>query len=247
MGKFLILDYDKTIAKPKSPPSEDMLVLLSSLLKEHKIAILTAGRSFEALKEILVEKLPYKDTLILNNLLLCPKYGNTIFAWKEGWTLIHNSPEINLKEKRRLKRIVKKIDWKKYTPKRRKGKRIHDKGVVISINCLGKNSKSEERDNWDPTGEKRRSIKNDIQKELGEGYDIYITGRNTIDLVPQGMNKADNILKLLELTSEPLENAMYVGDELYPDGNDYPILSLDIEVHSVNNPSETEIILRGYL
>lgn len=115
------------------------------------------------------------------------------------------------------------------------------------MNCLGNDATNEERTNWDPTREKRENIKKDISKSLGDRYEIYITGRNTIDLVPRGMNKADNILRLLELNSEPLENTIYIGDELYPDGNDYPILSLDIEVHSVEDPSQTEEILRGYL
>lgn len=101
MKKFFILDYDKTIAPPKSPPSESTIDILSTLLKDNRIAILTAGRSISALKELLVNDIVSKDPSLIQNLLLCPKYGNSIFEWEDGWFVLHESPDIKRRERKK--------------------------------------------------------------------------------------------------------------------------------------------------
>lgn len=247
MKKLFILDYDNTIAHPKKVPSEKMKDLLSALLEENMVAILTAGRSIKGLRELFVSDIQLNNSFLLSNILLCPKYGNLVFEYEDGWFVLYEAPNIAPKEKGKIERVLRRINWKKYIPHIQSKQRIHDKGAVISINCLGNMATEEERNVWDPDGIRRKNIKREISKKLGEKYDIFITGRNTIDIVPKGGNKADNILKLSEITSIPLENCIYIGDEFEPDGNDYSILSLGIKVYKVNSPLETEIILKKYI
>lgn len=247
MKKVIILDYDNTIAEPKSPPSDEMLFLLKNILESKKVAILTAGRSIKGLRDLLISNTKLNNPVLLENLLLCPKYGNLIFEYEDGWFVLYESTNISQREKRVIERAIRRVKWKSYVPRSDSKQRVHDKGSVISINCLGNDSTDSEKDNWDRDGNIRRKIKEELLKNLGKKYEIFITGRNTIDIVPKGMNKADNILKLLELISEGKENAVYIGDEFNPDGNDYPILSTGIKTHHVKNSIETKIILEEYI
>lgn len=246
MKKVIILDYDNTLAKPKSSPTDDSLSVLRTLLDSKRVAILTAGRSIKGLRELLTSKIADDNSYLLKNLYLCPKYGNSIFSWEKDWFVLYEAKSIDSKEKRVIEKIVKKLNWKKYVEKSSK-QRIHDKGPVISINCIGNDATEEEKESWDPDGIKRMGIKEDLLERLGSDYEVYITGRNTVDIVPRGMNKADNVLKLLELISESSNDCVYIGDEFNPNGNDYPILSLGIEVHKVDNPEETKEILNRYI
>ncbi len=262
MKKVIILDYDNTIAEPKSPPSDEMIFLLKNILESKKVAILTAGRSIKGLRDLLILTAGrsikgLRDLLISNtklnnpdllkNLLLCPKYGNLIFEYEDGWFVLYESTNISQREKRIIERAVRRVKWKSYVPKSNSKQRVHDKGSVISINCLGNDSTDLEKDNWDRDGNIRKKIKEELLKRLGKKYEIFITGRNTIDIVPKEMNKADNILRLLELISESKENAVYIGDEFNPDGNDYPILSTGIKIHHVKSPIETKVVLEEYI
>ena len=246
MKKIIILDYDNTLAKPKSSPTDDALSLFKKLLSSKKIAILTAGRSIKGLRELLTSKISGDESYLLKNLFLCPKYGNSIFSWETDWFVLYEANSIEPREKKRIEKIVRRIDWKKYVVRSSK-QRIHDKGPVISVNCIGNDATEQEKEDWDPKGTKRLGIKDDLIEKLGEEYEVYITGRNTVDIVPRGMNKADNVLKLLELISESSNDCVYIGDEFNPNGNDYPILSLGIEVHKVDNPEETKDILNRYI
>jgi hypothetical protein len=247
MQKLIILDYDNTIAKSKEAPGEKMIETISSLLHRNKVGILTAGRSIKGLRDLLISSSELNNPDLLKNLLLCTKYGNLILEYENGWFVLYEAPNIPTRKKRRIERIIRRVPWKLYTPRSDSKQRIHDKGSVISVNCLGNESTDLEKDSWDIDGSVRENIKKELIKKLGDEYEIFITGRNTIDLVPRGMNKADNIVKLSELTSIPLQNCIYIGDEFTPHGNDYPILSLGIKVHQINNPSETEDILKRYV
>jgi HAD superfamily hydrolase (TIGR01484 family) len=244
MPKIYITDYDNTLAPSSTPPSKEMVNIISSILKKEKIAIVTAGRSIKGLKELLVNEL---NTNLLTNLYLCPKFGNTIFAWEKDWFVIYEAPNITEKELKRINRSLKILNWRKYTGKWISQHKIHDKGSVISVNCLGNDVTDEEKRKWDNGGLIRERLSKRLRELLGDDYDIFIAGRNTIDIVPKGRNKADNILKILELTKISMNNAVYIGDEFYEWGNDYPTLSLDIKVHQVKNPLETETILKSYL
>lgn len=247
MKKVIILDYDNTIAEPKSPPSDEMLFLLKNILESKKVAILTAGRSIKGLRDLLISNTKLNNPDLLKNLLLCPKYGNLIFEYEDGWFVLYESTNISQREKRVIERAIRRVKWKSYVPRSDSKQRVHDKGSVISINCLGNDSTDSEKDNWDRDGNIRKKIKEELLKRLGKKYEIFITGRNTIDIVPKEMNKADNILRLLELISESKENTVYIGDEFDPDGNDYPILSTGIKIHHVKNPTETKILLEEYI
>jgi len=88
-------------------------------------------------------------------------------------------------------------------------------------------------------------IKRDLDKAFNNKFDIYATGRNTIDIVSKDNTKADNTVVLAKLIGVPLSNIIFTGDEFAPHGNDFPMLELDqIKINMVNGPEETLEILK---
>ena len=49
--------------------------------------------------------------------------------------------------------------------------------------------------------------------------------------------------KLAELTGIPLDDMLFVGDRLDPDGNDYPVKALGVACHAVEGWEDTAAFL----
>ncbi len=72
---------------------------------------------------------------------------------------------------------------KNFGIKRIYGDQIEDRGTFVSINCLGKDVPKEIKEKWDPDKAKRLVIKRALDNTFNNKFDIYATGRNTIDIV----------------------------------------------------------------
>lgn len=247
MKKLFVFDYDNTIAKPEQKPTQSMLQLLSTFLKDFDVAIMTGGRDLYELNKLLVEELDKYGRQNRKNLFLCTAYGNLIYKVEDTPLLLYKSEDIPSEERSRIKRIFEEIDWEDFNVTKIHGEQITDKGSVISIDCLGKDAGSSTKDVWDKGQYIREEIKEGIAEALGASYHIFVTGRNTLDIVPKDKDKGSNILKLIELLRITKDEVLFMGDEFTSNGNDYPILSIGIDIKAVENPSETESILKSYL
>lgn len=243
--KLLLLDYDNTIARPQSKPSLKTLQTLALLSQKNYVAVITGGRSFTELKKLFVKNLPKGKEAILQNILLCTEYGNLIYSYEKKWSILSKSTPLKEVEAAKIRELIENISWNKYGIQKSYGQRIRKRISYISIDCLGKNAPRNIKERWDSSKKKRESIKEEIQVKIDKKYDIYITGRNTIDIIPKGFNKADCVLRLCRLLSISLKECIFFGDEFNKDGNDYPILALGIQHYKVENPAETLRLLNN--
>ncbi len=243
--KLLLLDYDNTIARPQSKPSLKTLQTLALLSQKNYVAVITGGRSFTELKKLFVKNLPKEKKALLQSIFLCTEYGNLIYSWDKKWSVLSKSTPLRESEAEKVRKLIENITWSKYGIQKSYGRRIRKRISYISIDCLGMNAPREIKERWDSNKKKRESIKEEIQEEIDKKYDIYITGRNTIDIIPKGFNKADCVLRLCRLLNIDLKECIFFGDEFNKDGNDYPILSLGIKHYKVENPEETLKLLNN--
>ncbi|NLB12182.1 HAD-IIB family hydrolase [Candidatus Dojkabacteria bacterium] len=240
MKKLLIFDYDKTIAPPNEKPSKEMHDELVRLLKTNYIAIMTAGRTYEQLIDLLVNNLNLPEPNLLRKLYLTTSYGNLIYEWDGEYTKIYDGKHISLEDKEYIMNILKKIDWNIFEIPYIYGEQIEDKGTSFSISCLGLDAPRELKGAWDPTHGKRKKIKEILDTEVRDDFDIYVTGRTSVDIVPKDKTKLENTKRLAQMLNIPLQDVIYAGDEFEPYGNDYPVLSLkDVRVIVTTGPEET--------
>lgn len=245
MMKLLIFDYDKTIAKPKSKPSSKMIETFSTLLQRNYVAVLTGGRSFEELNRLLVQ---YIQKDLLKNLYLCPEYGSKIYVFKNAFIPLRNEKRLSSRQIKEIGRIAKGLDWKKYNVSQIYGEQIKHRGTSVSIDCLGQDAPDCVKNVWDRDFKYRKIIKRDLEEVWGKKYDIYATGRNTLDIVMKGYSKADTVKRLCELLKVPLKECVFVGDEFEVYGNDYSTLELDdIKVYMTKGPEDTLLFMHKNL
>ena len=77
-----------------------------------------------------------------------------------------------------------------------------------------------EKNKWDLDFAKRKKIKGILDAFIPE-FSVRIGGSTSIDVTKPGIDKAYGIGKLLDLLHVSLKEMIYVGDALFPGGNDY--------------------------
>ena len=64
-------------------------------------------------------------------------------------------------------------------------------------------------------------------------------GSTSVDITHRGIDKAYGMRQLAEQTGIPLDDMLFVGDRLDPDGNDYPVLAMGVPCHAVEGWEDT--------
>ena len=72
-------------------------------------------------------------------------------------------------------------------------------------------------------------------------------GSTSVDITHRGIDKAYGMRQLAEQTGIPLDDMLFVGDRLDPDGNDYPVLAIGVPCHAVEGWEDTAEYLDALL
>lgn len=119
------------------------------------------------------------------------------------------------------------------------GEIIEDRGTQVTFSALGQNTPLHLKETFDPDQKIRREIVQKITPHL-PNLEIRIGGSTSIDITRKGIDKGYGIKKIAEHLDLALSEIGFVGDALFPGGNDYPAKALGLYCVEVKNPSETE-------
>lgn len=100
----------------------------------------------------------------------------------------------------------------------------------------------EEKKTWDPDFVKRKKIKAILDQRIPE-FSIRMGGTTSLDVTKPGIDKAYGINKLKEILGIELSEMIFIGDALFPEGNDYPVKQTGVVSISVRDPHETKRII----
>ena len=254
MKKFNLIafDIDGTLTVSKSPLEDSPFVdtdisdLLNKLMDKYKVAIIS-GASMKQFENQILAHLT-KDTEKLKNLYLLPTNGTTLCTFKEGaW----QCPPVNAltdKEKQEIydafNKMFKEVGF--VIPGHVYGEVVEDRGSQITFSAFGQNAPIEVKEAWDKDHQKRKEMVEVLKRYLPD-FASHIGGTTSIDVTRRGVDKAYCLRALLKHLDLAKEKLLYVGDELYPDGNDAPALLAAGECWSVKNPEETKKIVSELL
>lgn len=251
--KIVAFDLDGTITESNQLITEEMAVLLSKLLSNTKVGIIT-GASFEKMKYQLTAFWDYinssKKENLLVNLILLPANGSVCYEMNKDtcdWQLT-SKEDIVLEGKEKIVETLEDlISSGKYDiSKNPIGKLIVDKGKQMSLSTLGADAPLSLKKPWDQDKEKRKKIIEDLKLKLPE-FEILIGGNTTIDILPKGFNKGVGLKHLLEKFNYSISDMIFVGDAIFPGGNDYPAFEAGIESLKVSGPEETAKIIENFI
>lgn len=72
-------------------------------------------------------------------------------------------------------------------------------------------------------------------------------GSTSVDITRKGIDKAHGMRKLAEQTGISLDEMLFIGDRLDPDGNDYPVKAMGVTCHAVTGWEDTAAFLEELL
>lgn len=92
--------------------------------------------------------------------------------------------------------------------------------------------------NWDPDFAKRKAMKALLDALIPE-FSVHFGGATSIDVTRPGVDKACGIRKLRDTLGIAIDEMIFVGDDLFPGGNDYPAAEAGAASIQVRNPDES--------
>jgi hypothetical protein len=243
MKKLIVFDLDGTLAPSKSSLAPQTAALLHDLLDIIKVAVISGG-AWEQFEKQLLTDLP-KDCR-LANLSLLPTCGTKFFQYNGKWTQLY-SEDLSAEQR---KKIIDSLDEAArkagFQAKKIWGKVIEDRGSQVTFSALGQQAPLAEKEKWDPDFVKRKKIAAILQTLIPE-FSIRMGGATSIDVTKPGIDKAYGIGKLRDILHLSLKEMVFIGDALFPGGNDYPAEQAGVVSIPVKGPDDTNVVIKTIL
>ena len=243
MKKLIVFDLDGTIAESKSPLDAEMSALLHNLLGIVKAAVISGG-DWPQFEKQLLSNLPHNERL--KNLFILPTCGTKFYQYTEDWKKIY-SEDFTAEEKNKIISSLKKaLDASGFKVEKVWGEVIEDRGSQITYSALGQQAPLEEKKKWDPDFIKRKKIKTLLDKLIPE-FSVRLGGTTSIDVTKPGIDKAYGIRKLRDILGISLKEMIFIGDALFPGGNDYPAKEAGVLSIQVRDPDESKRVIEAII
>jgi len=240
MKRLIIFDLDGTLAASKSPIDVSMSGLLRELIDIVYVAVISGG-DWPQFQEQIIGRLPPGEYLA--RLFLLPTCGTKFFRYSGQWMEVY-SEDFTASEKSQILAAFKKaIDGAGMKPEKTWGQLIEDRGSQITYSALGQQAPLAEKMGWDPTYAKRKKIK-DLLDALLSGFSVRMGGATSIDVTKPGIDKAYGLKKLSSILGISNKQMLYIGDALFPGGNDYAVEEAGVATVAVRDPDDTRRVVQ---
>lgn len=241
MKKLIVFDLDGTLAESKAAIDKEMAELLSTLLSIKKVSVISGG-AWSQFQTQVIAQLP-KDSN-LSNLYNLPTCGTKFYEYKEkDWNLLYDESFTDAQKKNILDSLHKALDQVDFKIDKTWGEQIEDRGSQITYSALGQKAPLSEKEKWDPDFKKRQKVKDIMDKSIPD-FSVNLGGTTSIDITKKGIDKAYGIHKLEKILSISIDEMLFMGDAIFPGGNDYPAQQAGVVSIKVRDPEDTKVAIK---
>jgi len=243
LKKLIVFDLDGTLAESKSALDAEMAGLLAGLLGVAKVAVISGG-DWPQFEKQLVSNLPPGQSM--ENLLLLPTCGTKFFQFDGTWKRLY-AEEFTADERENIiVSLSHALVTAGFKPEKTWGEIIEDRGSQITFSALGQQAPLFEKEKWDPDFAKRTKIKSILDTYIPE-FSVRMGGTTSIDVTKPGIDKAYGIRKLRDILGIGIEEMIFIGDAIFPGGNDYPPKEIGVPSICVRDTHETKRVVEGII
>ncbi len=239
MKKLIVFDLDGTLATSKQALDAEMSRLFIDLLTIRSVAVISGG-DWPQFERQLLGQLPALGRY--ENLYLLPTSGTKFYRFENVWSQVYAddfSPDQRDRVMAALTIATKEAGLADETVW---GEQIEDRGSQITFSGLGQEAAPDVKASWDPDIGKRNRLKALLDKKLPD-FAVRIGGSTSIDITKPGIDKAYGINKLAEISGCTLSNILFIGDALYPGGNDAPVRDAGVATIAVDDIGQTKLVI----
>lgn len=240
--RLVAFDLDDTLAPSKSAIDDRIGDLLIALASRVEVAIISGGQLQQFTAQV-VDRLPQVDAGILERFHLLPTCGTQYYRLTDdGITTVYARTLTADQKSRALEAVETEARrlglWESETW----GEILEDRGSQITFSALGQTAPVAAKTAWDPTGSKKNALRAAVAALLPD-LEVRSGGSTSVDITERGIDKAYGMGRLSEETGIPLDDMLFVGDRLDPDGNDYPVLAMGVACQAVEGWEDTAAFL----
>jgi len=242
--KVIIFDLDGTLTPSKSNMESDMAHALGTLLAKKKVAVIGGGTYAQFRKQFVAELQCPKP--LLENLFLFPTTATAFYRYDHGWKNVYSlvlSPEERSVIKKTFAAVLKEIHY--VPPPKTYGRVIEDRKSQVTFSALGQDVVAvlgkkgiRLKEEWK---QKNTPLKIRIAKLMQErlpDLEVRTSAYTSIDITKKGIDKAYGVRKIEKMLKTPLQKMVFIGDGLYPGGNDAAAKKTGIKCIAVRGPED---------
>jgi HAD superfamily hydrolase (TIGR01484 family) len=251
---LIVFDLDGTLAPSKSVMDREMTSLFERLLAAKKVAVIGGGK-YALFKMQLLAALRNSPKDLLKNLFLFPTTSNAFYRYDHGWKNVYTL-ELPKRQRTKIKRafrdVFKEVGYQH--PKKVYGPVIEDRGTQVTFSALGQEVVAalgkkgiKMKEEWK---EKNTPLKMKMAKLLAKrlpDLEVHAAGFTSIDVTRKGIDKAYGVRQIEKKLHVPIKKMVFIGDALFPGGNDYAARKSGIDCIPVRDPEDTKKIIKNIL
>ncbi|KNY04136.1 HAD-IIB family hydrolase [Microbacterium sp. GCS4] len=244
--RLVAFDLDDTLAPSKSAIDPTIGRLLIALADHVDVAIISGGR-LEQFTAQVIDRLPAASASTLERFHLLPACGTQYYRIRDARIETVYARRLTADQRERTIAAFESEArglglWERETW----GDILEDRGSQITYSALGQEAPIDAKTAWDPDGAKKASLRAAVAARLPD-LDVRSGGSTSIDVTERGVDKAFGMRELSRSTGIALDEMLFIGDRLDPEGNDYPVLALGVPCHAVTGWEDTAAYLDALL
>ena len=250
---LIIFDLDGTLTETKSDLRPDMSKALTRLLMEKKVAVIGGG-SYRQFRRQFLANLDCPSEL-LKNLFLFPTTATAFYRHRKKWKNVYAhflSKIQKQKIKKAVRDVLKEVHY--VPPEKVYGRTLEDRGSQMSYSFLGQEVVARLgpdgvrlKEAWTQKNTPLKlKIAGMLQKRLPD-LEVHAAGFTTIDITQHGIDKAYGVRQIEKVLKIPIKDMIFIGDALYPGGNDAAAKKTGVQTIAVKDPKDTITIIKKIL
>ncbi|MFY9462595.1 MAG: HAD-IIB family hydrolase [Candidatus Sungiibacteriota bacterium] len=251
---LIVFDLDGTLTPSKAPMDTEMANLVRQLLETKKVAIIGGGK-YHLFRTLFLDQLRAQKSL-LERLFLFPTTATAFYRYRFGWKMIY-ALRLSHAEKKRIKKafqdILRKVGYRH--PGKVYGKVLEDRGTQMTFSALGqevvallgKKRGVALKEQWlrENCDTKMKITK--LLSKILPNFEVRAAGFTSIDVTRKGIDKAYGLRQIRKYLHVEIKNMLFIGDAIFPGGNDYPIVKTGVDYIAVRDCEQTKGIIRVLL
>jgi phosphomannomutase len=241
MKRLIVFDLDGTLADSKASIDTEMASLLNSLLAIVQVAVISGG-AWPQFEEQVLAHLRQDDWL--KNLSLLPTCGTKFYRYVRGWEQLYSEDFTAAEKQTIIDSLQRAIASSQCEVLRVWGEVIQDRESQVTFSALGQEAPLDEKKKWDPDFSKRKKIKAVLETLIPQ-FSVRLGGATSVDVTKQGIDKGYGIRKLRDILEIPIDQMIFIGDAVFPGGNDYPAKEAGAPSIEIKDPHETKRVIEA--
>jgi HAD superfamily hydrolase (TIGR01484 family) len=252
--KVIVFDLDGTLAPSKSPLPEPIDGLITKLLDEYEVCVISGGK-FEQFEKQLLNGLQADDKK-LAKLHIMPTCGTRYYSYNQDdrkWVKQYSEDFTEADKSKITDALNKGFDDLNCRAEKIYGENIEDRGSQVTFSVLGQDIVDvlgEEgvalKEAWDPDNSKKLELRDYIAPLIPE-FEVRVGGVTSIDITKLGIDKAYGVKHLLAMLKLKNKDTLFIGDRLQEGGNDYPVKAMGVDSIAVKTWQDTALVIETIL